>query len=354
MLPLSFRYTRRKNFGSALSAAEIIPVLCIGSLVLLISTANLIGLCLGYASAYLVGMESCSHAANASGFDNALQNMIAASSSLVAGDLGKLGRLSSVGGLNNSGIDLYILQTNIFNGQTTVIGPNKPLPAVDAVSNVYQIETRCTFKSAPVVAAARIPGLGAVPGFGEPVQMTCALRHVLDRPELFVVSASIPQNNPLTPTTDETQPAGLSVLANWDYGQQNNFQLGPGQQVLSTSDQIVLADNASWQPLLDSNSKPLVLQPNQRLTLVVTTQKWSDQYNNWVLWMYGDGSAPNIDNIRTATLTAKIGKAGPEFPVSNSFYNFSYPSAGNVYVRFNDSIFASNLGQISLKAYITN
>jgi hypothetical protein len=346
----------RNQFGSAAALAELLPVVFLGALIFLFGIVNLVGVCFAEATSYLVALEACARAANAADFNGALVGMSTCSTQLLEGALGKMGRLTPDGGFEGSGTDLYILATNIYTNQTTITGPNKLLPSIDAASNVYQCETRCTFKSAPVVAAANIPGLDTIPGLGRPFELTCAVRHVLTNPRLF--AASVPGGaNQLTvaPTTNQAPSYGLTSLANWNYTSRDGFQLAPGQQILDSSLQIIPANQSNWQPLLNSSGAPIQLNPGQRLTVLVSSNNWADQYDNWVTWYYGDRSVAPSNGITTATLTAKIGKDSTyAFPMTPSFYNFSNPYAGVVYLRFNDTFWKSNLGQVSVTAYITN
>ena len=82
--------------------------------------------------------------------------------------------------------------------------------------------------------------------------------------------------------------------------------------------------------------------------------RWADQYKNWVSWQWGDSKAQILNDLRTATLITKIGTDGNTFAMTDHFYNFSYPSAGYVYMRFNDNIWSRNLGKVMVSAYITN
>jgi len=345
---------RRKHQGSAMTLAELAPVICIVIPLFVVSVADLFGLCLSYASAYLIALEACAHAANAPNLKSALNNLQNSSCNLLSTNLGKLGRLSAVGGVDGSGADLYILETNIYSGATHVYGPNAALHSVDSVTNVYQMEARCTYQTEPILNASHVLGFGAIPGVGEPVAIKCAVRHVLDRPELFANSSSAVSLVSVPAASDQTQPNGLNVLANWDFTQRDVLKWQPGQQILASSQQVIDATNGNWQPLLDSSGKPLNLKPGYRLTVMLDDSRWADQYKNWVSWQWGDSKAQILNDLRTATLITKIGTDGNTFAMTDHFYNFSYPSAGYVYMRFNDNIWSRNLGKVMVSAYITN
>lgn len=165
--------TRRKRDVGSAHSSEFVAALYAFFLMALIPMINLIGLVTGVGTLQLLARESAVRAGNAASFDEALNEMDYTARQITASGFGAFAKLRPVGGYNDSGVDLYVADTNI-NTQTTIIhGPNTPaVSALNQSNYIYTYKVVARFDVGPFLNLSSVPVIGQVPGLGAPVRMT--------------------------------------------------------------------------------------------------------------------------------------------------------------------------------------
>jgi len=87
----------------------------------------------------------------------------------LSGGFGKFSKLTANGGINNSGVDLYVVATNLSGGANQVYGPNVPPPSVDTTNFIYEYRASSSFTLPPFVNMSNVPFIGSVPVVGAAV-----------------------------------------------------------------------------------------------------------------------------------------------------------------------------------------
>lgn len=176
------RQTRRE-IGAAI--AEFGPALFVFFFIILFPLINMIALGTGAGTVYLISKQCASKAGQSTTFQNALESATNAALELESGGFGKFAGLVPVGGFNNSGMDLYITDTNISTNQSTRYGPNTPSvpPPSNPDEHLYSYDAVVTFDVGPMVNLHSVPWIGNVPGVGVPARMSYTASSNVEHPE---------------------------------------------------------------------------------------------------------------------------------------------------------------------------
>jgi hypothetical protein len=161
------RHKNRDQHGANL--AEFGPAVFILFIVVFIPAINLVAFGWGTATAIFITSQSAKAAAVSENYDTALSSATTTAANLTNSYIGKLAHLKPVEGYNDSGIDLYIVATNILTNKTSLAGPNLPLRGVvDTTNNVYEYQIQTKYEIAPLLNLARTPMLNNIPIISKP------------------------------------------------------------------------------------------------------------------------------------------------------------------------------------------
>jgi len=173
---------RRRSFGA--SIAEFGPALFFFFFIILFPLINLVAMGTGAASVYLAAKQCATKAAQQTTFANALVQAEAAAYNIESGGIGKFANLYPRGGWNSSGMDLYIIETNINTNVSNRRGPNSPFIATGNPDDyIYAYEVVCTYDVGPFMNLSSIPFIGSVPGVGVPATLSYTAASNVEHPE---------------------------------------------------------------------------------------------------------------------------------------------------------------------------
>ncbi len=183
----SFKRSRRGT-----SMAELPPSMFIFFFALF-PLIDMIGLCTGAVTSYLITTQCAVAAAGSINFDAALAASITNSNNLKDSGLGKFAKLAPVGGASGSGVDLYITGTKTADNSLVVYGPNTHAtpPVVLDGSIVYEYEAIGTYDVGPFLSLAGCPWLGDVPGLGKPMRLRFSATRNVEHPEGIIGEGAI-------------------------------------------------------------------------------------------------------------------------------------------------------------------
>jgi hypothetical protein len=159
----------RNRHRHGASLAEFGPALFILFVVILVPALNLItwGCCM--ATAIFITSQSAKAAAVSEDYDSALSSATATATNLSNSYFGKLAHLKPVEGHNDSGVDLYIVATNILTNKTSIFGPNLPLAGlVDTTNNVYEYQVQTKYEISPFLNLTKAPVVNNIPILSKP------------------------------------------------------------------------------------------------------------------------------------------------------------------------------------------
>lgn len=163
----------RSNIGSSAHMAEFAPALMVFILVVLLPLVNLLSFTTGYASVAFLGQNCAVQASNSPTYAQALTEMRNAATQMTASGIGQFAKLAPVGGYLNSGVDLYIVETDLNSKAVQEYGPNTKLTApADPTNKIYEFSVRTSYNVGPFLNLASIPFIGGVPLVGQPVRVT--------------------------------------------------------------------------------------------------------------------------------------------------------------------------------------
>src|SRR5579883_1061443 len=117
----------RNQIGAGAAAAEFAPALIIFFLVILFPLINLIMFACGAGTAYLCAKQCASRAGTQSTFTDALNVVQQESASFVASGFGQFAKMTPVGGIGGSGINLSVVSTPYGGGTAIQSTANTPL-----------------------------------------------------------------------------------------------------------------------------------------------------------------------------------------------------------------------------------
>jgi endo-alpha-1,4-polygalactosaminidase (GH114 family) len=166
------RSKRNRRIGSA-QISEFSVALAVFFFVLLFPLINLISLSAAYATGFLAAKYAANRAGDSIDYMEAITAAAAASKEITSSGLGKFAALKPVGGYDNSGMNLYLTDTNISTNVNIVHGPNTPaVSALDQEKYLYAYDTVLTYDVGPFLNLSALPLVGNVAGLGKPVRMT--------------------------------------------------------------------------------------------------------------------------------------------------------------------------------------
>ncbi len=155
-------HCRRGQRGANL--AEFGPALVILFIVIFVPMVNLIVWGWGTATGLFITSQSAKAAAVSENYDTALSSAADTAVNLANSCFGKLAHLKPVAGYNDSGLDLYIVVTNILTNRTSTFGPNHPLiGAIDTTNNVYEYQVQTKYEVLPLFNLAKTPMISHIP-----------------------------------------------------------------------------------------------------------------------------------------------------------------------------------------------
>lgn len=162
----------RNQAGKALTA-EFAVALTVFLLVTLFPLINLIGFAMGAGTQYLMTVQCAGGAGASTTWNDALSAMDREAVIFANSGFGKFANLQPVGGHNNTGTDLYLIETSLAGNNVLSYGPNTGGPAaLNSNNNVYEYQVRSTFDVGPFVNMSQMPWIGNVPGVGRPARLS--------------------------------------------------------------------------------------------------------------------------------------------------------------------------------------
>ncbi len=188
------KLVRRNQIGSI---AEFAPVLFIFFMMILFPLINLIGYATACATVSFIGTNCAQAAQNSSSFGDALSSVQTMSNNLLNSGFGKFANLKPVGGYNNCGVDLYLIEIDYTNNTRVTHGPNTGLPTPYDSAKIYEYQARCNYQIMPFLNLSGVPGIGSVPIVGQPSAMAYNSCRSSEHPEGLNLIASTPP--PVTP-----------------------------------------------------------------------------------------------------------------------------------------------------------
>lgn len=179
---------RNRAIGSA-QISEFSVALTVFLLVLLFPLVNLISLSTAYATGFLAAKYAASRAGDSLNYMEAITAAAAASKEIASSGLGKFASLKPVGGYDNSGMNLYLTDTNIASNINITHGPNTPaVSALDADAYLYAYDTVLTYDVGPFLNLSAIPLISDVPALGKPVRMHFSANKAVEHLDGIVVA----------------------------------------------------------------------------------------------------------------------------------------------------------------------
>lgn len=173
-------FRKRKRTGT--SMAEF--ALCLFVFFLLaFPLIDLIGFICGVASAYLVTYQTASAASVSTSYSDALSTVAREAASMLATGIAKFGKVTPAAA-SPCGVDLFVESKNIRNGDSSVYGPNLPMPvAVDTNNFLYEYEAIGRFNISPMINLSSMPFVGNITGLGKPIAFSCSVKRAVEHPE---------------------------------------------------------------------------------------------------------------------------------------------------------------------------
>jgi hypothetical protein len=174
---------KRQNIGA--SIAEFGPALFVFFFIILFPLINLIAMGTGAATVYLIAKQSATKAGDSATFGDALISSEAAAYDLWGGGFGAFANLVPVGGFNNSGVDLYVVDTDIATNVSQRVGPNTPfiIGPTNPDQHLYAYEAVATYEVGPFMNLHSVPFIGEVPGVGRPARLSFRAARNVEHPE---------------------------------------------------------------------------------------------------------------------------------------------------------------------------
>ncbi len=179
-----YRRRARNSTGTAALSAEFVSALVVFILIILFPMIDLICLTTGAATVYLTAKHCASKAGSSPTFSDALKNAESAAYQMEKSGFGEFAKLYPVHGFNDSGMDLYITETNINTNVSTRTGPNSPFVSVlDTQNCIYSYDAEVTYKVGPFVKLRWVPFIGSVPGLGRAAPLTFTASSHIEHPD---------------------------------------------------------------------------------------------------------------------------------------------------------------------------
>lgn len=166
----------RNKLGSAI--AEFGPAVFIFIVVLALPVSNVLSFALGYGALQTLANQCAVNAATASSFKAAREKVLNRARQLNQSPLAELAKLKANGGLEGSGVDIYITQTNLSRHEIREFGPNTGLTvAADNSKNIYEFTIKANFFLGPFINLGLPVAL-----LGEPVAIQVVSHKAVEHP----------------------------------------------------------------------------------------------------------------------------------------------------------------------------
>lgn len=348
----------RKQTGAA-GIAEFAPTLAVLFLITF-PLINLLGVVCGYSCAALAAWQGARKASVANALSQGLQSMAQESFKISASGFGSFAKMKAIRGYAQSGADLYIRATNIYNGKTTTYGPNSGVPApIDTASNIYECSARATFDVGPLVPMGYVPVLKDVPGLGCPARFAVTWDRAAEHPEGLVEEQQDPT---LTGGSSDLNLGSLLAQGNsslvtelknggWNHPSIYDQIKAAGKEVIF--DDVLQVDSRDF-PWTDTGA---TYMPGDSL--------WID-FRSEGLWSAGTINYGYYDANGDVNGGALIGKVGgtaqpansdPSFVVGVSCLNYQPSGSGKLFLRIDDDmvdpeLFSDNDGLQSVRVIV--
>lgn len=348
---------RRRNGNTV----EFVLSIWILILFIVLPLINLSALGIGYATAMFL-VHQCSTAATSQRvYEQARDNVRATSQRLLNSSFAKFSKMVPVGGLVNSGVDLYVDATEVATGRSTTFGPNTPVPKakVDPATTVYEYRTQGCFEVGPILSMAPIPFFSYVPGLGKPATIRVSSHRTADYADGVSgeASGSLALQGPTNTTPDMTLSSATggggpsnnsNILGDWNYPHIYSAIHNAGQEVIA-EDVLQVPASASWVSTIIHPSAP-----NQQLWIDLRSEgSWSTQNGgptsdadgrflrvaqDYVTSRNLTGWTFEPDGTATKTLGNLMGKLddGTPFNIGKLRLNFTPPGTGQLFLQIND------------------
>jgi hypothetical protein len=182
----NFRAERGANL------AEFGPALIILFVIIFVPMVNLIAWGWGIAAAIFITNQSAKAAAVSENYDMAISSATSTAVNLSNSYLGRLARLKPVEGFNNSGLDLYIVATNILTNRVCIFGPDVALSGtIDTTNNVYEYQVQTTYEVAPLFNLGKAPMLDNIPIISKPTMLSFTAQQSAEYPNGLTGGAGV-------------------------------------------------------------------------------------------------------------------------------------------------------------------
>ena len=193
------------------------------------------GLAVGYGVTQLIARRTSARAANATNYNDALNEMQTEALALNNTALAQYCKLQPTGGYSGCGVDLYINETNIYTNKTTTYGPNVTLNAADPSTNIYECTCQCNYQVTPLISMSLIPFFSAIEGVGQPFSLGTSWNVALEHPQLLDLSTTA--YGVAGATWGSTMVSGAisggggpsGSLTSWNFVNVGTFSPEPGQ-----------------------------------------------------------------------------------------------------------------------------
>lgn len=166
------RNRRDRKIGSA-QISEFSAALALFFLVMLFPLIGLISISTAVGTGYFAARYCASRAGDSPSFTQALNNAEAASREINSSGWAQFAGLKPVRGYNDSGMDLWVTDTNIATNTNITHGPNTPaVSALDPDKYLYSYDAIVTYDVGPFLNLSGLPVVGDIEGLGKPVRMS--------------------------------------------------------------------------------------------------------------------------------------------------------------------------------------
>ncbi len=186
---------KRSRRGANIS--EFAACLFVFVLFALFPLINLVMFAASCGTVMLITRNAAAAAATSGSYSTALTAAQASVTKDLSGGFGQFSKLAANGGINNSGIDLYIVVTSLAGTANTVYGPDTVIPVAPDPSNfIYEYRVTSNFTVQPFVNMASVPFINTVPAIGAAVPFTYNSERSVEDPNSLTSSLpKSPQDN---------------------------------------------------------------------------------------------------------------------------------------------------------------
>lgn len=339
---------------------------------------DLIGVGIGYSTA-LYTVHQCSTAASSQRVYEQARDVVQNTSlGLLNSALCKFAKMIPVGGLINSGADLYVDATEVATGRVTTYGPNVPVPRaqVDPATTVYEYRVQSCFDVGPLLSMGSLPFFSYVPGLGTPARINVSSHRTADYADgvageaagALALTSGSHQTTPQTPLNGSGGGgAGDSptVLGDWNYPEIYNKIYEAGQEVVAedvlqvpaTSDWVGTSINAAAGESLWVDMRSEGLWSDSPGAAPYDADGRSQTVSMQYVISHGlTGWTDNGNGTATKSFGAMLGRmglSGTPFTLGKLRTNFKPPGTGTFFLRIDDDDRADNTGIQTVRVVLT-